>query len=161
MRYRGYTISNVSDNPSFPWYALYAPDGTEVSQGALPSELKDEVRNIIKSKKMKYINEKKCTLYATHKEDWQNFKMQGHREVSNFEAWAIKKAFHLIMQPKIRKNHWYWTDGCMTMECFKTETEIENYYQLGITENGILVLREYDEHYDQIGQYVVDMNVDA
>lgn len=53
MRYKGYTLSNISDTPSIPLYGIFDPQGEPVTSTWFPSEFKKIVNAIIKNSKTK------------------------------------------------------------------------------------------------------------
>lgn len=89
-------------------------------------------------------------LYETPKDCWANFSIvDDPRDMSDFLCWAIEKAF-FKMFPK--SDNWLWHDAQMINE------EENEYKYLGVTHNGILVLRVYEkETYEQTKQFVVKM----
>ncbi len=48
-RYKGYSLRNISEYPSFPIYGIFNPKGKEVDNTLFPSEFKDIVRKHIKA----------------------------------------------------------------------------------------------------------------
>ena len=48
-RYKGYSLCNISEYPTFPIYGIYNPDGRQVDTTLFPSEFKDIVKKHIKA----------------------------------------------------------------------------------------------------------------
>jgi len=104
---------------------------------------------------MKYNN---CKLHETKKEFWADFKKKG--DYSNFECYAIHKAFKEIGLHNTKGNNfWCWcNDGELTQATYKYDgVTIDLYSALFVTENGNLVLKEYNGEWEQVAQYVVEM----
>jgi len=47
-RYKGFKYINVSDDPSFPSYAIISPEGKTIDKTLFPSEMKEIVDNYLK-----------------------------------------------------------------------------------------------------------------
>ena len=57
-RYKGFKCVNVSDNPSFPSYAIISPEGETIDNTLFPSEMKEIVDNFLKKNQLnKNLNE--------------------------------------------------------------------------------------------------------
>lgn len=43
FRYKGFTVANISKDPSFPMYGIFSPEGEQIETTMFPSELKEIV----------------------------------------------------------------------------------------------------------------------
>lgn len=47
--YKGFKCANISKDPSFPIYGIFAPSGEQIETALFPSELKQIVNNFLRS----------------------------------------------------------------------------------------------------------------
>lgn len=43
FRYKGFTVANISKDPSFPMYGIFSPEGEQIETTMFPSDLKEIV----------------------------------------------------------------------------------------------------------------------
>ena len=46
-KYKGFRCENISNDPSFPYYGIFAPNGKQIETTLFPSELKEIVNNYL------------------------------------------------------------------------------------------------------------------
>lgn len=50
-RYKGFTCSNISNDPSFPNYGIFTPEGKQIDTTIFPSDFKEIVNDYLKNNK--------------------------------------------------------------------------------------------------------------
>lgn len=96
-------------------------------------------------------NEEAFTLFQTKKECWSNFDIiENYREISDFNAWAMRVAFKLLF-PSLENKYVWVRAGLESLDYDNLEETVA----MRMTKSGILVIIVRDKNTcEQTEQYV-------